>query len=98
MTTPWMVRFDGNEWTEESLIAAEAVDVARLSGCGWAIDPRADPLIAAALVAVLCCTRLGHDLDEAMAKVREMAASDLLACIAVPATTPPGLPPEPQQR
>lgn len=90
MTTPWLIRFDGHEWPEHSLTAAEAVDVARLSGCGWAIDPRADPLIASALLAVLRCTRLGETLEEAMAAVRAMPATALLDSIAVPAAATGG--------
>lgn len=80
--TPWQIAFEGNLWPETSLTVSEAIDVARLARCGWNIHPLVGgPEVAAALLAVLCSTRLGEDLDVAIKRVRDMSASDLLGCV-----------------
>lgn len=82
MSAPWTVRIGDQVVTEKSITAGEAVDMARIAGRGWAsLDPLDSPLSLCAIVSVLRATRLGDDLDEAIAAVADIPAAELLALV-----------------
>lgn len=79
---PWAIRHEWHTWSGEDVTAGEALDIAIVAGGGWAaLDPYGHPGALVSIVAVLRASRLGEPLEDALADVKAMKASDLMGCL-----------------
>jgi hypothetical protein len=87
---PWVIRWDGHEWTDDQVVVAHVVSVCELVGDNWsAVSPWSGPRALAAWISVLWAAASGKPVTDAMTTVFSLPLTRLTSALSTRPVDPP---------